>query len=190
MTDAPVATTFDIGELFAGKAYPKDSVDVYLDEEVAYELSQTTREIAKALNANNTDELKVLEARSAELVKRGAASKVTIHLTGVSRGDRKHVLDEILEQFPQQYDFLGRALPNPEADDAHANARWALHIERIERPDGSNLVAPKPEEIALFRAKAPDSAIEDIELKIRGFSEGAKNGFETLAQEQGFLSQP
>lgn len=190
MTDAPVASTFDIADLFSGKAYPKTSVTVYLDEDAAFEIYENSKAAKKALFEENQEAAEAIQKRLEELTKRAESSKVTFHLTGVSRADRKAVLDKTLEEFPVQRNFLGQEIPDAKADDAHANRRWALHIERIERPDGSIRVTPTPEEIKVFRDNAPDLAVKQIEEAIIELTEGASQGFETVAQETGFLSQP
>lgn len=190
MTDAPDAGTFDIADLFTGKIYPKDSVEVFLDEDTAYAIDKNAKAVTRALIEDDKDKLKELAEATEALVKKGAASRVVFHLTGVSRDDRKNILDKVLEEFPQQYNFLNQPVPNNAANDALANRRWAIHIERIERANGSVHVAPTPEDIAVFRGNAPDSAVQAIEEAIEALSEGSKSGFETLVQENGFLSQP
>lgn len=192
MTDAltPNPTTFDIADLFTGKAYPKTEVEVFLDEDAAYEITKNSRATTRAVVAEDTAALKDLEAKHHELVKRAAASKVTFHLTGVSRAERKAMMEKTLEDYPLEYNLLGRPNPNPKADEVHADRKWALHTERIVRADGSQIVAPTPDQIHVFRDNAPDAVVEQIEQAIMDLSDGVKGGFETLVQETGFLSQP
>lgn len=189
MTDTtPNAKTFDVADMFTGKAYPKDSVVVYMDEGAAYELYKLREEALQALQEGDEKAGKAIEKRLKELVKRGAESKYTFHLTGVSRDDRKAVIDLVRSEFPAEADFLGREKPNAEADEKYANLYWALHIEKIERPDGALIVAPDEATIKVIRGNAPDPAINAIESKIRELSEGVKGGFEALVQEHDFLS--
>lgn len=190
MTEELNAATFDIGDLFSGKIYPKDTVEVYLDEEVAYELQKNSKAAMKAVQEEDEEAAKAIAERHEELVKRGEKSRVIFHLTGVSRDHRQAIVDKVLEEYPLEYNFLGQPKPNSLADEKHANLRWALHIESIERADGSVLVAPTADQVKIFRGNAPDSEILKIENAIIDLSEGVKGGFETLAQEHAFLSQP
>lgn len=190
MTDAIAPSTFDIADLFSGKIYPKDVKEVYLDEAVAYEITKNNKAIKDALVKEDTEKLVELEQKHQELVKRAASSKVTFYLTGVSREERRAVLDKTLEEFPQQFNMLGQPLPDQQANEAHANRKWALHTERIVRADGSAIIAPDEATIKVFRGNAPDLVVEEIENAILDLSEGVKGGFETLVQETDFLSQP
>lgn len=190
MTDdlSPNATTFDVADMFTGKAYPKDTVDVFMDEETAYELHKLQAEARQAVQEGDEEKGAEIEKRLRELVKKGEASKYTFHLTGVSRDDRKAVIDLVRSEFPADVDFLGREKPNADADEKYANLYWALHIEKITRPDGATVVAPDEAFFKVFRGNAPDPVVNAIELKIRELSEGVKGGFEALVQEHDFLS--
>lgn len=190
MTDAPNPATFDIADLFNGKAYPKTSVDVWMDEDAAYQIYKNAQAVRDALQRDEQEKFAELEAKHNELIKRAEPSRVTFNLTGVSRDDRQAALDKVLDTHPMEYNFLGQAKPNPKADEMHANLRWALHTESIVRADGATIVAPTPEQIKFFRGKAPDSALRAIEEAINEFTDGAASGFDTIAQETGFLSQP
>lgn len=189
MTD-PNPATFDIADLFTGKAYPKAQVKVYLDEEAAFEIAQNAKAITQALVKEDLKTLGELEKRHEELSNRAGKATVEFHLTGVSRGDRKALLEKITEEHPPERNFMGQAIFNDAANEAHSDGRWALHTERIVRPDGSQITAPTPEQIRVFRNNAPDTEVEKIEKAILEFTEGVKSGFETLVQETDFLSQP
>lgn len=190
MTDALDPGTFDIADLFTGKVYPKEVVTVFLDEDAAYQINVNSKEITKAVVREDTQALKELEEKHHDLVRRAASSKVTFHLTGVSRDERQNVLSKTLEEYPQQYNLMGQPIPDTKANEVHANRRWALHTERIVRADGSTIVAPDEHAIKVFRGHAPDPVVEEIETAILELSQGVKSGFETLAQETDFLSQP
>jgi hypothetical protein len=190
MTDAPVATTFDIADLFTGQALPKTDVDIWLDAKSAYEIYKNAKEIKDAVFRQDTEKLGALEARHHELLEKAKSSRVTFKLTASLREDRQAVLEKTLEKYPQEFNFLGQAKPNREADEYHANLMWALHTEAIVRPDGSAIAAPGPEQIAYFRGHAPDAAVLAIEEALKEFTDGAASGFDTVAMETGFLSQP
>ena len=185
------AYTFDIADLFSGKAYPKDTVTVYLDEATGYETRKAEVAIKDAVLAHESEEaLQALRESRDKLVEKAAKSRIVVHLTGVSREDRENATKIVTTEFPTETDFLGRIKPNPEADEKLTNLYWALHIEKLERPDGSVLAPVTEADAKLFRANAPDSVLEKINKGINELSEGVKGGFESLAQEHDFLSQP
>lgn len=188
MTDAPVAKTFNIADMFSGKAYPKESVDFYTDDETAYQLQKLSKEAGNAIVRRDTEEAAKLQAEIEALVKKGESSRYKLNLTGRSRQDRKNLVTKIQEEFPVEYDFLNRPKPNVDADDIFANRTWAMHIESIEAPDGSILLLPTEADIAVIRGQGADSEIAKVEHVIQGFTEGVKSGFETIAQEHDFLS--
>lgn len=193
MTDAstPSVSTFDIADLFSGKAYPKDTVDVFLDEATGYAIAKAEAAIKDAVIAHASEErLTELRDERDALVAKGARSKYTFHLTGVSRQDKMNILHVVTAEFPQETDFLGRVKPNPESDEKYTNLYWALHVERIVAPDGSVHAPVTEADAKLFRNNAPEPAITAVNTAIRELSEGVKNGFESLAQEHDFLSQP
>lgn len=191
MTDVtPNPKTLDLGAVLAGVAYPKDVVSVYLREDVAYELNKVNEAINRAQLLGEKETLEALEKERDKLIEIGQASRLEFHLTGVSRKVRQAVVDKVDAEFPPEFNLLGQRMPNSKADDMHANHMWSVHVEKIVAPDGSESIAPSPENIAQFREAAPDLAIRAVEAGIKQFTDGAKSGFESLAQEHAFLSQP
>jgi hypothetical protein len=179
--------TFDVLDMFNGVAYPKTTVDFYTDQKSAYDLSQLTRAISKAVSSGASEsELEKLYAESRELAERTRASKYVFHLTGVSRDDQIAVITGLDRDYPVKVDFLGRREPNVEREEAGTNLIWALHTERIVAPNGSAINAPSAETIKYIRSKAPDSEIEKVEAAISEFRTGSKSGFEAVAQNPDF----
>lgn len=191
MTDVtPNPKTLDLGAVLAGVAYPKDTVEVWLDEATAYEISKADKAIKRAELMGDAELVEKLEEQREKLVELGASSRLVFHLTGVSRRVKEDILSKTDEKFKPEYSIMGTRMPNRQADEYHANLRWAVHVEKFVASDGSELVAPGPESIERFRAVAPAPASDAIENAINDLSDGAKSGFESLAQEHGFLSQP
>lgn len=190
MTDAPTPQTFDISELFTGKAFPKDTVDIYTDEETAYKIYKANQRVADATARGILADITEADAELAELRKTAEKSRVKIYLTGVSRELRKGVSVKNAEKYPRETDFLGREKPNIEADEAFVDEFWALHIEAIERADGSRINAPDPGIIKILREQSPDAAIAAIDAGINELTQGIKAGFEDLVTDHDFLSQP
>lgn len=188
MTEALDFKTFDVADMFAGISYPEDSVPFYTDQAIAYEFHKLSQDALEAVHAKDEKRAKEIEERREVLIKKAESNRYTFHLRGQSRDSRDAVLKSVQEKFPVERDFLGREIPNGEADELYINSYWALHITKIEKPDGSVLVAPDAAAIKIIRGNSPDSEIDKVEAAIRELTGGAKSGFESLAQEHDFLS--
>lgn len=180
--------TFDIADMFTGIAYPTDSVAVYTNPDVAYRLHKLGEEALDVVREKNEERAREIEVERDELVKQGEASRYVVHLRGQSRDNREAVIDKVRSKYPAEYDFLGREKVEPAADKMFANLMWALHIERIEAPNGAIKAPVDESDIRILRGNLEDSEINKIESAIQELSAGAKGGFETLAQEHDFLS--
>lgn len=188
MTEAPDFKTFDIADMFTGVAYPTEVVPFYTNSQIAYEFNKLSKEAADAVVRKDEKAGADIVARQEALVKKAEANRYEIHLRGQSRENRQAVLDAVRGEFPPEKDFLGRESIAPEADEVYVNRIWALHIEKIVAPDGSARVAPDEADIKVLRGNSPDSELAKVEKAIQELTEGAKSGFESLAQEHDFLS--
>jgi hypothetical protein len=188
MTDALDFKTFDVADMFAGVSYPKTVVPFYTDAGIAYEFHKLAGEALDAVREKDEEAGREIEERRDALIKKAESNRYEIHLQGQSRDNRDAVLKSVRAKFPVERDFLGREAPNPEADEVYINKFWALHIEKIVRPDGAIITAPDEAAVKVIRGNAPDSEIDKVEAAIQELSSGAKSGFESLAQEHDFLS--
>lgn len=186
MSEELDAKKLNIADVLSGRSYPTETAEVYMDEAVAYEISKVNAEIAIATKKG--DDVTDLEARLSGLVEKGAGTRLVFHLRGVSRHDRQNIIKAVMEEHPQKTDFLGRPEPDLDADEMYTNLTWAALTEKIEAPGG--VVDPVGEDdIKLLRDNLPDGALDVIAKAVSALTEGAKSGFETLAQEHSFLSQ-
>ena len=188
MTDDISFKTFDIADMFAGISYPTEVVPFYTNQGVAYEFHKLAQESVEAVRDKDETKARDISERRDELVKSAEKHRYSVHLRGRSRADRDAVLETVRAKFPVERDFMGREVPNAEADILYVNKYWALHIEKIVRPDGAVIVAPDEATIKVIRGNSPDSEIAKVEKAIQELTEGAKSGFESLAQEHDFLS--
>ena len=111
------------------------------------------------------------------------------HLRGVSRKAQEDAVEVTFAKYPQEYDAFGRPRPNFEGDRKMAALTWALYVQKIVMPDGSELVAPSEEMMALFRGEAPDFAVKTVDQAIDSLRGGAARGFEAIVQDHDFLSR-
>lgn len=186
--DTPDFKSFDIADMFSGTAYPEDVVDFYTDASTAYGLYKLTDEARKAIALKDEDAARDVEARREELLRKGEKHHYLVHVRGVSRDDRENVRKVVDKEFPPEVNMFNQLKPNAEADEKYINLMWALHITRIETPDGRTLVSPSEGDVKAIRGKAPETETAKVEAKIQELREGAASGFEALVQEHDFLS--
>lgn len=188
MTEALDANTFDLAEMFAGISYPKEIIPVYTNPGVGYEIHKLSEEAKEAVVLKDEDKAKEISEKRDNLIAESEKFRYEFTLQGHSRGEREAILAKVKAEFPPETDWMGREKWSDEADRLHVNLTWALHIAQIKAPNGAVNTAPTGESIELLRANLPDSEQARIEAGIKELSEGAKAGFETLAQEHDFLS--
>jgi hypothetical protein len=84
--------TFSLVDAVKGKANPKDSVEIYLDAETAYELNKLNEELT---GEPDPEKHAALEAKAAELVEKIKQSKVTFHMRGIDQRETELIEDKI-----------------------------------------------------------------------------------------------
>lgn len=188
MVDAPNVKTFDIAEMFSGRSFPTDSVTVYTDQGIGYEFDKLSRESVEAVQRKDKVAGEAIVEKREELLKRAEKFRYEIHLRGVSRDDEEAVEKLVRAEFPEEKDIWGRTLDNSEADEKFTILLWTLYIEKIVNHEGAVIVAPGEDAIRIIRAKLHLTEQAKIGAAIGELSEGAKRGYEALAQEHDFLS--
>lgn len=198
--ETPNPETLDLIAVLDGRGYPKDTVTVYFNEDVAYAIHAANAELSRLAALQDHDAYKALDAKLTSLVEEVSSQGYTFHLTGTPRKVRKDILKEVEAKFPKaaERDFLGRpAHPDVEADEYLSARIWQTHIEKIVAPDGAEIVAPDLETIQHLRDTAPDHALKALALKIdgdgrdnKGLAGSASDGFEIAARSSDFLSEP
>lgn len=188
MTDALNAETFDIADMFAGISYPKTELPIYTNPGIGYDVHKLTEEAKEAVLLQDEDKARDIADRREKLIAQSGDFRYEFTLQGHSKGEREAILHKVREEHPPTKDWMGREEFSPEGDNLFINLTWALHIAQIKNPAGAVIVAPGAEAVELLRNKLPDSEQKKIEAAIQDLSEGAKSGFEALAQEHDFLS--
>lgn len=87
--------TFSLVDAVKGKANPKDSVDVYLDAEAAYDLKKINELL---IGLPDPDEMAVLEKQAAELSEKIMQSKVTFHMRGIDQRETELIEAKIRKE--------------------------------------------------------------------------------------------
>lgn len=189
MTETLNPATFDIADMFSGVNYPTEVVPFYTNPGVAYEFNKLALESKDAVERKDQSAAEDIVKRREKLIEDSEKFRYEIHLRGQSRDNRKAVAEAVNAEFPPgDPDLFGRREPNAEGEEAYVNRYWALHIEKIVAPNGAIKAVPSEADIKALRGNAPDSEIDKVEKAIQELTEGAKSGFESLAQEHDFLS--
>lgn len=187
MTEELNHKTFNLIEVLSGRSFPEHSVPVFFNEELGFEIYTLNREIERAVLLDNKEEAKKKDDEFQSLLQKAANERYVVHLKGIPEVLRRDIISKIQEEFPDETDILGRAKPNPKADNEFTKRMWTAYIEYIESPDGSQAFVDEAEAAALFDT-APMSVHESINEGIKELQVGAKSGFESAAKEVDFLS--
>lgn len=187
--------TFSFFDVLSEKAYPRDTVTVYMDDAAAYDLRKISRE---AEELDSQEDMNDLAERLAALRQRIEASAMTFHLAGVGADRMQDAMNVANEHFEGKKvnrkradGSIMRELPQ---DQQVAFMRYmsavtlSLHVEKIVLADGRQMVAPSPDEIAAFMDKAPVAAMEAINRAVRDLQVTTSDFEATL--DEGFLAKP
>lgn len=141
--------TFSILNVLKERAYPRDEVIIYLDEQAAYdasELQEKINELESNPNPTIIEELEILKTKQELLVNKIDNSKYVFSIVGISEGIREDILLESAKKFPIEYEdekhpFTGeitkKEIENKDRDRLFTNLLWHSQIEKIIAPDGS-----------------------------------------------------
>lgn len=173
--------TFTFFDVLEGIEYPKDEVEIYLNEKAGHDQRKLHERVVNPPEGGFSDEEKLeILAEKAEIEARLEASKYIFKLTGVPDDlitNVKTLADEKFNVPRKAADgTLRQVLPE---DKQMAYIRFfsstvnALHIEQIIAPNGTVLTSPSADEIALFYDKAPTSQKQKLSAAIESLSVAA-----------------
>lgn len=173
--DATSRGVFNIVEAVRGRAYPKTTVTVYLDEDAAYTAASIDAELEDAIivdgdagESERTKELKALFDATVDLLK---ASECVFTIRGISEGSRDKIMDQVLEQCPIEYDEVKNQITgittkveieNKERDRLFTQFLWAAQIESITAANGDVQHSLTVEDVAELRKELPLAAVASI----------------------------
>lgn len=149
--------TFKIVDVVKNRGYPKDQVDVFLDESVAFqaaEINEAINSIAQEMDKSGVDKktlnelLKrredILDARE-KLLEEMGESKYVFHLTGISEGKRQDLFDQAVKKYPIKTvnkmnqvtgELEDKEVENIDRDRYFTSLLWEAGISKIVAPDG------------------------------------------------------
>lgn len=174
---------FNIADVVRDRSYPTTEVDVFIDEDIAYAISQLDGLISKtsesldkkSLSKKETDEIlkrreEILE-RKEKMISDMGGSKYIFHIRGISEGERQDIFDSVLEKYPYEYEknrnpFTGAQekveIENKERDRYFTDRLWQAHITKIVAPDGSEQDAITLDDAIELRRNLPLASITKI----------------------------
>jgi len=174
---------FNIADVVRGRTYPSTEIDVFIDEEIAYTISQLDGLISKtsesldkkSLSKKETDDIlkrreEIMEKKDKMIAEMGG-SKYVFHIRGISEGDRQDIFDSVLEKFPYEYEksrnpFTGAQekveVESKERDRYFTDRLWQAHISKIVAPDGSEQNSITFDDAVELRRNLPLASISKV----------------------------
>ena len=175
---------FSIIEAVKDRAFPEFSVDIYLDESLAFMISELDETLArlsdsadknKAFSKKELDEFEKkrdeLVANKEKLVSDIGGAKYVFHFKGISEGKRQDIYDKAIEKFPISYEknrnpFTGQLekeqIENLDRDRFFSDLMWQANIVKIESPDGEVQDGISMEEATELRRNLPAASVAKI----------------------------
>lgn len=183
------AKTFDLGAVLAGQDYPEKTVDVYFNEELAYQLNILNGEL-NILGITDNASTKKLQKKFDDLLDSLEKYKYEFHLQAIPARIKRDIIAEVDSKFPRRYNSIGIQEQDTKRDEFFAAVMMEAYINKIVAPTGEVIVKPSLETIIEFRDNAPTHALLTIEQAITEFESFISSGFEIAAKSSDFLSKP
>jgi hypothetical protein len=175
---------FNIVDAVKERAFPKTSVDIFLDESLAYIISELDDALSRT--ANSMDKTKTLSKKQVDeitqkrdeildrkdkLVEEMSGAKYIFHFEGISEGKRQDIYDKTLEKFPMKHEknrnpYTGKMekeeIDEIDRDRYFSDLLWQAHIAKIVSPDGQEQVGISLEEATELRRTLPAASAAKI----------------------------
>lgn len=163
--EAKAPGTFNIIDVLKGTSRPKDNVDVYLDEETAYEAANLKIKLSQTDSKDK--EYSVIEKKLDALISKLDESKYTFVVSGITEGRREEIYNQVAEKFPIEYEetvnpFSGEKTKeekdNKERDRLFTSLLWVEQISKIISPNGDEQTSLTLQDVSALRATLPIAA--------------------------------
>lgn len=172
--DSSAPGTFSFAERLRGRNYAKDSVSIYIDEKLGYELAELELQYRDDAANLSLDQINKLEADITAKIAELKPHEYVFDLEGISNKQYNALVDQANEKFPLEYeegtDFLGQKtktlLESSDRDEFFTGILWLACFRKITAADGTTADDINPELIAEFRDSAPLAALSQINKTI------------------------
>lgn len=170
--------TFNIISVLNERAYPREEVKIFLDEQSAYEASKLKEKIDELVAKNDSElqeEIDSIIAKQEMIVKKLRDSEYTFNIVGISEGMREDLQEESIKKFPLEFEedknpFTGeiskREVESKERDRYFTNLLWHSSIEKIVSPEGDVQDKISISDVESFRKNLPIAGIGAITQSI------------------------
>ena len=170
--------TFSIINVLKERSYPIEEVNVYLDEQAAYEASKLQdkiEEITKSTDMQAHEEAEVIAAERDAAIAKLEKSKYVFTISGMSEGKRDELQELSVEKFPMEYEesknpFTGETnkaeVDNKQRDRYFTNLLWVESIKKIVNPEGDVQDGVSISEVESLRELLPIAGISSITQSI------------------------
>ena len=166
--------TFNILDALQDRAYPREQVTIYLNEQLAYDAAQLQEEIdelSKSKSLEVQDEIDELIKNRDELIEKLESEKYIFTIVGISEGIREDLMNESAEDYPLEYKEIKNPLTgenireeveNKERDRIFTNLLWVNQIEKIENSNGDVQNKITLKDVEALRRQLPIAGIGAI----------------------------
>lgn len=172
--------SFNVIDAISNRSYPHTTVNVFLNEELAYEASVLEDEIddlqPRAVNDESAAaKLDVLEKKRDAIVAELEASCLVFHVYGISEGDREDIYNIAVKDFPVEYEesknpYTGESVKNEidnvERDRLFTTLLWQAQIRKIVASDGAEQSDMTKDDVEKLRRQLPIAALGSINQAI------------------------
>lgn len=178
VADAKAPGTFSILNVLEERAYPREDVVVFLDEQSAYaaaQLQERIDELGKSKSLDIQADIDALIVERDKLVEKLESQKYVFTIIGISEGLREDLMLEAAEKFPLEYsenknpltgEVKREEIENKERDRLFTNLLWHSQIEKIIATDGSMQDNVTIKDVEALRRQLPIAAIGAITQSI------------------------
>lgn len=179
-TEASKEENFNFLDRLAGREYPTEEVEIYIDERAGYLIQKLEQQAA---NERDPEQADILHKQIEHNREKAAASRYIIHLESIPVEEYDACVDKAMEEFPLEYSESRNPLTfapekvvkeNPDREQFFRTLLWSKFIRKVVGPNGgedSNITA---EWCAYFMAHAPIVAsvkVHDAVEKLRMVSD-------------------
>jgi len=183
VNEAKKPGVFKIVDVVKGRGYPKNTVDVYISEDLAHTaaaLDEKINQLQESMDSKSVtpqgrkalaNQHENLVEEKEKLVAEISEDKYVFHITGISEGDRESLEKKAYEKYPAKYDtdrnpFTGESTKKEIGDLDRQKfftvLLWSAHIEKIVSPSGDEQNGISPEDASELRNHLPVASISRI----------------------------
>jgi len=167
-TEASTEENFNFLDRLAGRNYPTEDVEIYLDEAAGYLIQKLE---VDASNTKDGEQADLIHKQIEYQREKAAKSRYVIHMEGISSEEYDACVDAATEQFPIETKDSrnpltmapeSQVIENPDRDQYFRTLLWSKFIRKVTGPGGGVDSNITPEWVAVFANRAPITAVVKV----------------------------